>query len=141
MDPVIKDMAQHAEDARNNFDHGKNVHNTHDHIKGVDDVIEVDSGSDSDYDEDGDYIPRIVKREDSDIRDYEYEVDPDKNQDDVFIEDVNEGEETKHPSLNRGNRIRTQTTTDYVPSWNNKSYSKEDPKGVNMAQIERIGTS
>ena len=85
-------MSQRAEDARKNFDHGKNVHKTHDQIKGVDDVIEIDSDSESEYDKDGAYIPRVVKIEDSDSRDDEYEVDIDKNQNDVFIEDVNEEE-------------------------------------------------
>ena len=85
----IKDMSHPAKDNIRNFDHGKNVHKTHDHIKGVDDVIEIDSESDSDYDEDGDYIPRTVKREESDSRDYESEVDPGKNKHDVLIEDVN----------------------------------------------------
>ena len=53
-------MAQRAEDARKIFDHGNNVHKTHDQIKGVDDIIEIDS--ESDYNEDGDYIPRMVKK-------------------------------------------------------------------------------
>ena len=30
---LIKDMAQRAEDARKNFDHGNIVHKKHDHIK------------------------------------------------------------------------------------------------------------
>ena len=37
--------------------------------------------------------------------------------------------------------IITQTTTNYVPSRNNKSYPKGGHKGVNMAKIEIIGTS
>ena len=86
----IKDMAQRAEDARKNFDHGKNVHKTHDQIKGLDEVIEIDYDSDYDYDKDGDFTPRMVKREDSDSRYELYDVDPEKNQDDIFIEDVNE---------------------------------------------------
>ena len=90
-------MAQSAEDDRKNFDHGKNVHKTHDKIKGVDDIIEIDSDSDSDYDEYGDYIPIKAKREDSDSRDDGSEVDPDKNQDGVLIKDVNEGEEKNFP--------------------------------------------
>ena len=137
----IKYIAQQAENARNNFDHGKNVHKTHDQIKGVDDIIEIDSKSDSDSYEDADYIPRMVKREDSDSRYDGSEVDPEKNQDDMLIEDVNEGEGKKSPCLGRGHRIRTQTTTNYVPSWNNKSNRNGDPKGVNMAHIESIGTS
>ena len=83
-------MAQHPEDSRNNFYHGKNFYKTHDQIKGVDDVIEIDSDSDSDsnYDEDVDYIPILVKREDSDSRDDRSEVDPENNQNDVLIEDL-----------------------------------------------------
>ena len=103
----IKDIAQHAEDARKNFDYGKNFHKKHYHIKGVDDVIEIYSDSDSDYDEDGEYIPIMVKIEDSDSRDYGSEVDPADNQYGLLIEDVNEGEETKYPCLGRGYRIRT----------------------------------
>ena len=55
----------------------------------------------------------------------------------MLIEDINEGEGKKYPRLGRGHRIRTQFTTDYVPSWNNKSYSKR----FNMAHIEITGTS
>ena len=84
-------MAQHAEDDRKSFDHGKNVHKTHYHIKGVDDVIEINSDSDSDYDKDGNCIPIMVKIEDSDSRDYGYEEDPYANRDAVLIEDINEG--------------------------------------------------
>ena len=47
----IKDIVQLAEDDRKNFDRGKNVLKTHDQIKGVDDVIKINSGSDSDHDE------------------------------------------------------------------------------------------
>ena len=86
-------MAQRAEDARNNFYHGNNVHKTHEQIKGVYDVIEINSDSDSDCDEDGDYIPRTVKKEDSDSRDDGSELYPDKNQNDVLDKDINEGEE------------------------------------------------
>ena len=64
----IKDMAQCAEYDRKNFDQGKNVHKTHEQIKGVDNVIEIDSDSDFDYDEYSDYTPRMVKREDSDSK-------------------------------------------------------------------------
>ena len=59
----------------------------------------------------------------------------------MLIEDVNEGEETKYPRLGRGHRIKTQTTTNYVPSWNNKYYPKRDRKGVNLYHIESIGAS
>ena len=59
----------------------------------------------------------------------------------MLIEDVNEGEEKKSPLLGSGHRIRTQTTTNYVPSWDNKTYPKWDPNGVNMVQIESIGVS
>ena len=107
----------------------------------MDEVIEIDSDSDSDYDKDGDYIPRMVKIEESDSRDDGSKVYPDKNQYDVLIENIDDGEETKYPYLGRRHRIITQTTTDYDLSWNNKSYPKGDPKGVNMAQIESIGTS
>ena len=82
-------MEQRAVVNRKNFDHGNIVNKTHEQIKGVDDVIEIDYDFDFDYDEDGDYIPRMIKREDSDSRDDIPEVDPDKNQDDVLIEDVN----------------------------------------------------
>ena len=58
----------------------------------MDEVIGIYSESDSEYDGD-DNIPRVVKRENSDIRDDVYEVDPDKNQYEVLIEDVNEVEE------------------------------------------------
>ena len=107
----------------------------------MDDVIEIDFDSDSDYDEDGDYIPKMVKREYSDSRYDRSEVDNDENKYDLLIEDVNEGEETKSHLLGRGHRIITQTTTDCVPSCNNKPYPKGDPKGVNLAYIESIGTS
>ena len=137
----IKDMAQRAEDYRICFDHGMNVHRAHDHFKGVDDIIEIDCDSDSDYDEYGDYIPGTSRIEYYDSRDYRSEVDPDKNQDGVFIEDVNEVQEKKSSRLGRGHRTRTQTTTDYVTSWNNKSYPKGDTKAVNMTQIEIIGSS
>ena len=75
-------MEQHAEEARKNSDVVKNVHKTHDHIKEVDYVIEIDYDSDSysNYDEDDDYIPKMVKTEDSDSRDEGYKVDPEKNQ-------------------------------------------------------------
>ena len=72
----------------------------------MDDVIEIYSDSDSDYYEEGDYIPRMVKREDSDSRDDGSEVDLDNNLDGVSIEDINEGEEKKSPRLGRGQRIR-----------------------------------
>ena len=58
----------------------------------MDDVIEIYYNSDSDYDEDGDYIPKMVKGEDSNSRYDGSEVDADDNLDDVLIEDVNEGE-------------------------------------------------
>ena len=83
----------------------------------------------------------MVKIEDSDSIYDGYKVNPDNNQDGVSIDDINEGEGGKYPRLGRGHRIRTQTTTNYVPSWNNKSYPKWDPKGVNLAHIESIGTS
>ena len=44
----VKEMAQRAEPARENFGLGMNVHKTNDHIKGVDEVIEIDSDSNSD---------------------------------------------------------------------------------------------
>ena len=50
-------MVQRAEDDRNNFDHGNIFHKTHDQIKVVDDIIEIHFYCDSEYDEDGDYIP------------------------------------------------------------------------------------
>ena len=126
-------------DARKNSDHGKNVHKKHDQIKWMDDVIEINYDSDSEYDEYENYIPITFKREDSDSRDDGSEVDPYNNQDDVLIEDVNEGEETKSSRLGRGHMIRTQTTTNYVLSWDNKSYPNGDPKGVILEQIESIG--
>ena len=43
----------------------------------MDDIIEIDSDNESDYDEGNYYIPRMVRREDSDSRDYGSEVDPD----------------------------------------------------------------
>ena len=86
-------MAQCSGGARKNFDHVKNVHKTHDQIKGVGDVIAINSESVSDYDEDSDYIPIMVKREDYDNRNDVYEVYPDENQDYVFIEDLNYIEE------------------------------------------------
>ena len=54
-------MAQRAEDAIDIFDHWNNFHKKHYHIKGVDDVIEIYSNSDSDYDEDGDYTQEWTK--------------------------------------------------------------------------------
>ena len=83
-------MAQRAAATRENFDFGNNIDKKHDQIKGLDDVIEIDSDSDSDsnYDEDVDYIPILVKREDSDSRDDRSEVDPENNQNDVLIEDL-----------------------------------------------------
>ena len=111
----VKDMEQCAADARENFDLLKNVHNTHDHIKGLNDIIEIDSDYDSDYYDD-DYITRMVNRKDSYIRDNRYAVDPDKNQDDVLVEELNEGDEEKHTILGRGHRVKTQTATDYVLS-------------------------
>ena len=70
-------MEQRAEEDRNNLDHGSNVYKTYYHIKGVDDIIEIDSDNESDYDEGNYYIPRMVRRKDSDSRDYGSEVDPD----------------------------------------------------------------
>ena len=87
----IKDMAQRAEDARNNVYSGNNVHKTHYHIKEVDDVIEIYSDSDYDHDED-DYIPSMVKREDHESRDDGSEVDPEENQYDALVEELNDGE-------------------------------------------------
>ena len=81
----------------------------------MDNVIEIDSDSDFEYDGD-DYIPRMVKREDSDISNGGSKGDSKENQDDVLVEEVNEGEEEKYPCLGRGHRVLTQTTTDYVPS-------------------------
>ena len=46
----LKDMAQRAANNRNNFDHGKNVYKKKYQIKGVDDVIDFNSDSESDYD-------------------------------------------------------------------------------------------
>ena len=40
----------------------------------------------------------MIKREDPDSRDDGPEVDPDSNQYDVFIEDVNDGEEKNIPT-------------------------------------------
>ena len=54
-------MAQRAANNRIFFDHGKNVYKKKYQIKGVDDVIDFNSDSESDYDEDGDYIPKMVK--------------------------------------------------------------------------------
>ena len=59
----------------------------------MDDLIEINSDSVCDYDEDSDYIPIMVKREDYDNRNDVYEVYPDENQDYVFIEDLNYIEE------------------------------------------------
>ena len=70
------------------------------------DTILIYSDSDSYYDKDSYYIPIMVKIEDSDSRDDRSEVESDKNQYDVLIEDVNEGEEKKSPRLGRGQRIR-----------------------------------
>ena len=109
-------MAHRAEDTRKKFYHGNNFHKKYYHIKGLDDAIENDSDSESDYDEDSDYISKMVKREDSDSIDDRSEVDLYENQYDVLIEDLNEGEETKYPCLGRGHRIKTQTTTNYIPS-------------------------
>ena len=53
----------------------------------MDDVIEIDSNSDSDY-EKYNYIPRIVKIEDSESSNDGSKVDPDENQYDVLVEDV-----------------------------------------------------
>ena len=39
-----------------------NFHKTPENIKGVDDAIEIYSDYDSDYCEDGDYTPIMVKR-------------------------------------------------------------------------------
>ena len=130
-EPIV-DMAKRDEGVRKNFDRVNNFHKTHDQIKGMDDIIEIYSDSDSDYDDDRYYIPRTVKIEYSNSRDDRSEVDQDKNWYDVLIEDVNGGEETKYHCLGRVHRIRTQTTTDYFPSWNNKPYPKGDFKGVNL---------
>ena len=51
----------------------------------MDEVIEIDFDSDSDYDQDIGYTPKMVKREDSDSRYDGFEVDTDENQDDVLI--------------------------------------------------------
>ena len=59
----------------------------------------------------------------------------------MLVEDVNKGEEEKYPRLGRGQRIRTQTTPNYVPYWIKNSYPKGYPKGVNLAQVESISTS
>ena len=109
-------MAQRAAAVRNNFDPGKKVHTTHDQIKVVDDVIESnsDSDSESDYDED-DYTPRMINREDSDSSNSGSEVDPDKSQDNVLVEDVNDIKEEKSPRLCRGHMVRNQTTYYYFP--------------------------
>ena len=59
----------------------------------MNDVIEIDFDPDFDYDEDGNSIQRTVKIEDSDSRDDGSEVDTDKNQYNLLIENVNGGEE------------------------------------------------
>ena len=107
-------MAQRAANVRKNFDPGKKVHTTHDHIKGVDDVIEINYDSYSDYDED-DYTPRMINREESDSSNSGSEVDPDKSQDNVLVEDVNDIKEEKSPRLCRGHMVRNQTTYYYFP--------------------------
>ena len=66
----------------------------------MDDAIEIYSDSDYEYYED-DYTPRMVKWEDSSSGDDGYELDPDENQDDVLVEDVNEGKEGKYICLGR----------------------------------------
>ena len=66
-DPA-KDIAQRAAADRENFYLAKNVRKTHDQIKWVDDVIEIDYDSESDYGED-DYIPSMINREYSDSSD------------------------------------------------------------------------
>ena len=82
-------MSQRTADTRKNFDLVKNIYKNHYHIKRVHDVIYIDSESDSGYDEDDEYIPRMVKIEDSDSRYDRSKVDPEKNQYDALIEDVN----------------------------------------------------
>ena len=83
-------MANRAAAARDNFDFINNVHETHKQIKVMDDVIEIDSDSESAYGE-GAYILRMVNSKDSDNSNGRSEVDPDENQDDVLVEDLNEG--------------------------------------------------
>ena len=58
----------------------------------------------------------------------------------MLVEDVNQGEEEKYPRLGKGHRVQTQTTTNYVPSLIKNYHPKGDTKGVNMAQVETIGT-
>ena len=60
-EPIV-DMAKRDEGVRKNFDRVNNFHKTHDQIKGMDDIIEIYSDSDSDYDDDRYYITRTVKR-------------------------------------------------------------------------------
>ena len=81
------------------------------------------------------YIQRMVNIEDSDSSNDGSEVDPDENQDEELVQEVNEGEEEKYPLLGRGHMLRNQTTTNYVPSLSNNSLPKGDPKGVNLAQV------
>ena len=73
----------------------------------MDDFIEIYYESDSDYDEYSDYIPIMVKREYSESIYDGSKVDSENNQYDVFIEDLNDEEETKYPCLVREHMIRT----------------------------------
>ena len=105
----------------------------------MDDVIEIDSDSDSydDADDDSVYMPKLLKQEDVDSSDeesdYEYVG---GNPEEVSIEDMIEGDEYISPPQNRGGRVITQTKPYYIPYFSSKYYSS--PWGFNLSQVESI---
>ena len=105
----------------------------------MDDVIEIDSDSDSydDADDDSVYMPKLLKQEDVDSSDEESDDEfVGDNPEEVSVEYLIEGDEDVPPPQRRGGRVRTHTNTDYIPSFSSKSYSRTG--GVNLSYVESI---
>ena len=141
VDPV-KNIIEQAHVAKRTFDLGKNGTVSHSEIKGVDDVIEIDSDSDLDDDDNkySVYHLKLMKQEDADISDNmaNSESDQDTGEDnpsEVIVEYIIEGDEKIFPQR-RGSWTRTQTKQDYTLSFSSKSYSR--PRGVDLSRVYSI---
>ena len=136
---LVKDSIEQAAAAKKHFDMGKHNIMSHYQIKGVDDVIEIDSGNDSEEDDNDDsaYMPNLSKQEDVDSSDDDSDDESvGDNHEEVSVEDMIDGYEDISPPHNRGVWVRTQTKPDYIPYFSSKSYSR--PGGVNLSQVESI---
>ena len=141
VDPV-KDRIEQAAAAKKHFDMYEHNIMSHSQIKMVDDVIEIDSDSDSEeYDDDDSfYVPKLLKQEDVDIIDDELDNGSvGDSPEEVSVEDMIEGYENISSPQHRAGRVRNQAKPDYKPFFISKSNSR--PGGVNLSHVGSINIS